>query len=178
MVKRIFLSEEKKNTVFAKSNNTCLFCGIFNDRWTGLTVDHIIPLAQGGGNNMENFQCLCGPCNRIKGQAISTRKFNPPNVRGLPIEQALFLTDDYREKHVRPVFVKRGNKWVDKKARTLAVLAMKDMHHRTMAALLRAIEKTFNLVKKLLKPDEYIERYKLLVEQSTAFDCRAVLVYK
>ena len=177
-MKRIFISDEIKRALFAKSDNTCLFCGFFNDSGTGLTVDHIIPLAGGGNNSVTNFQCLCGPCNRIKGQSTSTRIFNPPNVRGMIIEDAQALVDAYRENTVRPVFVVRGNKWIDKKARTLEALNIKNMHHRTMNALLRAIEKTFGLLKKLLKPDEYIARYKLLVEQSTMSDCRAVLMYK
>jgi site-specific DNA-methyltransferase (adenine-specific) len=32
-----------------------------------LELDHIIPKAKGGGDYYENYQLLCGSCNRIKG---------------------------------------------------------------------------------------------------------------
>ena len=42
--------------------NCCLACGA-----TGLlTVDHIVPLALGGANDIGNLQPLCGPCNSYK----------------------------------------------------------------------------------------------------------------
>jgi len=32
-----------------------------------LEIDHIIPKAKGGGDYYENYQLLCGLCNRTKG---------------------------------------------------------------------------------------------------------------
>jgi site-specific DNA-methyltransferase (adenine-specific) len=32
-----------------------------------LEIDHIIPKSKGGGNYYENYQLLCGACNRMKG---------------------------------------------------------------------------------------------------------------
>ena len=29
-------------------------------------MDHIIPLAKGGNNDLSNLQCACSVCNRIK----------------------------------------------------------------------------------------------------------------
>lgn len=43
----------------------CAHCGDRNvDR---LTIDHIVPLRQGGTNAMSNLQVLCSICNSIKG---------------------------------------------------------------------------------------------------------------
>lgn len=38
----------------------CAECGITND----LSVDHEIPLSDGGSNGMSNIRILCMPCNR------------------------------------------------------------------------------------------------------------------
>ena len=32
-----------------------------------LTIDHVVPQAKGGQDNLENLQLLCGWCNSIKG---------------------------------------------------------------------------------------------------------------
>ena len=33
----------------------------------GIHIDHVIPLSQGGGNDIGNFQAVCAGCNMIKG---------------------------------------------------------------------------------------------------------------
>ena len=38
---------------------------------TGLTVDHIIPLALGGTDHEENLQTLCYSCNNEKGHRVA-----------------------------------------------------------------------------------------------------------
>jgi 5-methylcytosine-specific restriction endonuclease McrA len=43
----------------------CLRCGA--KPAAGLTVDHIVPLALGGSNTIDNVQPLCSECNGIKG---------------------------------------------------------------------------------------------------------------
>lgn len=55
-----------------KYKNKCLCCGLENVK---LTPDHIIPIALGGTNNIENIQPLCLPCNMRKGtKTIDYRK--------------------------------------------------------------------------------------------------------
>jgi 5-methylcytosine-specific restriction endonuclease McrA len=41
----------------------CRDCGATAD----LTVDHIVPVARGGGHERHNLQVLCRPCNSRKG---------------------------------------------------------------------------------------------------------------
>ena len=49
--------------VFARDNYTCGYCG---ERGGRLECDHILPVAQGGGHDMENLTTACRPCNRQK----------------------------------------------------------------------------------------------------------------
>jgi 5-methylcytosine-specific restriction endonuclease McrA len=44
-------------------DNRCLSCG----ETTTLTVDHVVPIAKGGTNSIDNIQPLCGSCNSRKG---------------------------------------------------------------------------------------------------------------
>jgi 5-methylcytosine-specific restriction endonuclease McrA len=46
-----------------KYNNKCLGCNKDNVK---LTADHVIPISQGGSNNIDNIQPLCASCNSIK----------------------------------------------------------------------------------------------------------------
>lgn len=51
------------------SNNgwyTCVRCGK-KLRRGDVDIDHILPKAQGGGDDIDNLQCMCKHCNRSKG---------------------------------------------------------------------------------------------------------------
>lgn len=52
-----------KRAVWDRDEWTCKHCGDHRN----LTVDHIIPLAHGGTDHMDNYQTLCGSCNSRKG---------------------------------------------------------------------------------------------------------------
>lgn len=50
--------------------NRCVKCGSTEE----LTIDHIIPLSKGGGDEPQNWQTLCKPCNVRKGNRMEPRK--------------------------------------------------------------------------------------------------------
>lgn len=55
-------TREEWNLLCERYNHQCVCCGA-----TGaLHADHIVPIAKGGTNSIENIQPLCGPCNRRK----------------------------------------------------------------------------------------------------------------
>lgn len=59
-----YTAEEWRN-LCAYYNYTCLCCGR-RESEIKLTVDHIVPLARGGTNSIDNIQPLCRHCNQSK----------------------------------------------------------------------------------------------------------------
>ena len=55
-----------KERLFAEQKRVCNGCGTQMDI-RHFEIDHIIPKSKGGGDYYENFQLLCGNCNRVKG---------------------------------------------------------------------------------------------------------------
>jgi 5-methylcytosine-specific restriction enzyme A len=60
---RIAIPAAARAYVFDRDRNACCLCGTTEN----LTIDHIIPLAKGGTNDLSNFQTLCRQCNSRKG---------------------------------------------------------------------------------------------------------------
>ncbi len=60
--------QQKKAYLIKKFGPYCRYCKIrFSPR--DLTLDHIVPIAQGGGDEMENLCLACSPCNEFKGSS-------------------------------------------------------------------------------------------------------------
>jgi len=59
-------SASVKERLYKGQNGLCNACGTKFEMWN-LEIDHIVPKAKGGGDYYENYQLLCGSCNRIKG---------------------------------------------------------------------------------------------------------------
>lgn len=55
--------------VLDRDQHQCRHCGA----QTHLEIDHIIPLAQGGTNDLSNLQTLCRPCNAKKKHSYDGR---------------------------------------------------------------------------------------------------------
>ena len=54
-----------KQNVFARDRWACQYCGTKHDI-CDLTVDHVVPRAQGGKTEWENVVTACKPCNSTK----------------------------------------------------------------------------------------------------------------
>jgi site-specific DNA-methyltransferase (adenine-specific) len=65
-LKIVLPSDSVKQRLYKEQNGKCNACGDDFKIWN-LEIDHIVPKAKGGGDYYENYQLLCGSCNRIKG---------------------------------------------------------------------------------------------------------------
>jgi hypothetical protein len=64
--KRAVIPREARQTVFERDAGRCVECGSNFE----LQFDHVIPVAMGGANTVENLQLLCAPCNKAKGATL------------------------------------------------------------------------------------------------------------
>ncbi|HAX74597.1 MAG TPA: HNH endonuclease [Cyanobacteria bacterium UBA11372] len=69
---RIPIPTEVRKYVFNRDNYQCKSCGKTQQE-TELNVDHIIPLARGGSNDISNLQTLCYLCNQQKKHHFDAR---------------------------------------------------------------------------------------------------------
>lgn len=79
-----------KKGVFDRDNDTCQYCG---EKVSGrrATIDHVLPLCQGGKDTYENTVCACIVCNNKKGgrtpeqarMKLLRKPFKPQTTRSL-----------------------------------------------------------------------------------------------
>lgn len=74
---RPFKVRFSKRNIFVRDGFTCQYCG---ERLPGskLTIDHVVPRAQGGQSRWENVVTACEPCNHRKGDRT-------PAQAGMPL---------------------------------------------------------------------------------------------
>ena len=64
---KYFAKEIHKN---AKAYHLNLYAVDDNGKEILMTKDHIIPRSKGGKNSLKNYQCMCEPCNKRKGNKL------------------------------------------------------------------------------------------------------------
>jgi len=67
-----------RSRVLSRDNNRCRWCG-FANATRQLEADHIVPESKGGETTLDNLQCLCSACNKIKGSIqLDPMAIQPP----------------------------------------------------------------------------------------------------
>ena len=61
---------ELKKRWIAEGRNRCTYCKVRLDVLT-MTVDHYVPLSEGGTNKQENLCPACDICNGLKGNELA-----------------------------------------------------------------------------------------------------------
>lgn len=74
--KSVTIPRPMRRQVFERDDSACVYCGRKSGEYSPpretkddatLSVDHVIPLAQGGATELLNLVAACGCCNRTKG---------------------------------------------------------------------------------------------------------------
>lgn len=96
-------SVSERSAVYTKTEGHCAICGKFVP-YTEFTVDHIVPLAKGGSNDLSNLQCACGVCNRIKQDIL------PEELMEKLVKIMLFQVQKKQNKKYRKILKKACRK--------------------------------------------------------------------
>jgi hypothetical protein len=88
-----------RDIVLKRDNNKCYYCGRYGD-----TIDHIIPISEGGLDILENLVCSCKRCNNFKG-----------NDKDLSLVKIVgdLLTDSHKELKIKEFDDKHKEKTLD-----------------------------------------------------------------
>lgn len=65
-----------RKQVFERDGHACQYCGDGED----LTCDHVMPLARGGTNDLDNLTTACRSCNSSKGDKLFPGEWNGRDV--------------------------------------------------------------------------------------------------
>lgn len=65
--KRRSVSLSLRWAVLKRDKFTCVYCGLVAGAGVQLSIDHVVPLCDGGTNDIENLATACRECNTGKG---------------------------------------------------------------------------------------------------------------
>lgn len=74
---------DKYEHVYHRDGYRCVYCGKYLladfDSWQSIHTDHLVPVAAGGGDQVENWVTSCAVCNMLKGKFSPSEHFKPEN---------------------------------------------------------------------------------------------------
>lgn len=72
---RITVSTSIRRQVYDNAGGKCELC-YRPLNYNEFTLDHIQPLIRSGKNELSNYRCLCGDCNKLKGGRLDSEMFD------------------------------------------------------------------------------------------------------
>lgn len=60
-----WIRKEKRAAIYRRDGNACVYCGR-RTRGGTLTLDHVVPRAEGGSNEATNLITVCFECNSAR----------------------------------------------------------------------------------------------------------------
>lgn len=83
------VSPQSRFAIFHRDHFTCRYCGARPPN-VALEIDHIQPIAAGGGNEERNLVTACTDCNAGKGDWVMPRYREPGPLCGVAPRAVLF----------------------------------------------------------------------------------------
>lgn len=62
-----WIRQEKRLAIYLRDGLACVYCGAALEDGAQLTLDHLLPHSQGGGNEASNLVTACKQCNSSRG---------------------------------------------------------------------------------------------------------------
>lgn len=62
-----WIRQEKRLAIYLRDGMACCYCGATVEDGAQLTLDHLVPWSQGGGNEVSNLVTACKRCNSSRG---------------------------------------------------------------------------------------------------------------
>jgi len=85
-----------RKAVLVRDGYRCQYCGAHAD-----SVDHVVPRAEGGGDEPSNLRACCRKCNSRKGNGFLSGQETVDAPRRPISPQLPLLSGDYTRKHGR-----------------------------------------------------------------------------
>jgi len=138
MAKRKPLSKRIRFEIFKRDGFKCRYCGRTSDE-VGMEIDHVVAVASGGQDEVENLVTACVECNRGKSD-------KPLTVSPLEESDALFLAQQMREQERLAEFAARKNKAVAELRSQIEQFMLREgryglVHPRTISTMITHINR-------------------------------------
>jgi hypothetical protein len=62
-----WIRQKRRLEIYCRDGMSCRYCGVGVESGIILTLDHVVPVSDGGTNRTDNLITACSPCNSRRG---------------------------------------------------------------------------------------------------------------